>query len=156
MPSNMWDETTYTFPNFNGTTIEVWEWATSTWLLRGQNSSQLSEFTEEIQLSLSSVYRRSKELSNFKENLIRMSSAKWWPFCWDLNMLKFCSWNRNIPRQEGEYNGCWCPGSLCQQVSRNHGNVCRVNRCLSSTRKDFNYLCDPRGAISMLRCDRNI
>ena len=22
----MWDENTYPFPNFNGTTVEVWEW----------------------------------------------------------------------------------------------------------------------------------
>ena len=24
MPSKVWDETTYPFPNFNGSTIEVW------------------------------------------------------------------------------------------------------------------------------------
>ena len=26
MPSKMWDEIMYTFPNFNSYTIEVWEW----------------------------------------------------------------------------------------------------------------------------------
>ena len=26
MPSKVWDEITYPFPNFNGRTIEVWEW----------------------------------------------------------------------------------------------------------------------------------
>ena len=26
MPSKMWDEITYQFPNFNGYTVEVWEW----------------------------------------------------------------------------------------------------------------------------------
>ena len=26
MPSKMWDNVTYPFPNFNGCTVEVWEW----------------------------------------------------------------------------------------------------------------------------------
>ena len=26
MPSKMWNNITYRFPNFNGTTVEVWEW----------------------------------------------------------------------------------------------------------------------------------
>ena len=26
MPNKLWDEVTYPFPNFNGATIEVWEW----------------------------------------------------------------------------------------------------------------------------------
>ena len=26
MPSEIWDEITYTFPNFNVVTIELWEW----------------------------------------------------------------------------------------------------------------------------------
>ena len=26
MTSNVWDETTYPFPNFNGSTVEAWEW----------------------------------------------------------------------------------------------------------------------------------
>ena len=26
MPSKMWDKVTYPFPNFNGATVEVWEW----------------------------------------------------------------------------------------------------------------------------------
>ena len=26
MPSTMWDQITYPFPNFNGCTVEVWEW----------------------------------------------------------------------------------------------------------------------------------
>ena len=26
MPSTVWDEITYPFPNFNGCTVEVWEW----------------------------------------------------------------------------------------------------------------------------------
>ena len=26
MPSKVWDEISYPFPNFNGTTMEVWEW----------------------------------------------------------------------------------------------------------------------------------
>ena len=26
MPSKKWDEITYPFPNFNGGTVEVWEW----------------------------------------------------------------------------------------------------------------------------------
>ena len=26
MPRKMWDEITYPFPNFNGATVEVWEW----------------------------------------------------------------------------------------------------------------------------------
>ena len=26
MPSKVWDESIYPFPNFNGTAIEVWEW----------------------------------------------------------------------------------------------------------------------------------
>ena len=25
MPSKLWDEMTYSFPNFNGVTVEVWE-----------------------------------------------------------------------------------------------------------------------------------
>ena len=25
-PSEMWDKITYPFPNFNGATVEVWEW----------------------------------------------------------------------------------------------------------------------------------
>ena len=25
----MWDEITYPFPNFNGATVEVWEWITN-------------------------------------------------------------------------------------------------------------------------------
>ena len=25
MPSNMWDEIAYSFPNFNGTAVKVWE-----------------------------------------------------------------------------------------------------------------------------------
>ena len=25
-PSKVWDEITYPFPNFNGATVEVWEW----------------------------------------------------------------------------------------------------------------------------------
>ena len=25
-PNKVWDEITYPFPNFNGCTIEVWEW----------------------------------------------------------------------------------------------------------------------------------
>ena len=26
MTSKMWDEITYLFPNFNGCTVDVWEW----------------------------------------------------------------------------------------------------------------------------------
>ena len=26
MPSNVWDEITYPFPNFNGCTVKVWDW----------------------------------------------------------------------------------------------------------------------------------
>ena len=26
MPGKVWDELTYPFPNFNGATVEVWEW----------------------------------------------------------------------------------------------------------------------------------
>ena len=26
MPSKVWDEITQIFPNFNGRTVEVWEW----------------------------------------------------------------------------------------------------------------------------------
>ena len=26
MPSNVWDEITYPFPNSNGCTVEEWEW----------------------------------------------------------------------------------------------------------------------------------
>ena len=26
MANEMWDEFTYSFPNFNGNTVEVWEW----------------------------------------------------------------------------------------------------------------------------------
>ena len=26
MPSKVWDKITYSFPYFNGTTVEVWEW----------------------------------------------------------------------------------------------------------------------------------
>ena len=26
MPSKVWDEITYPFPNFNGATVEVWVW----------------------------------------------------------------------------------------------------------------------------------
>ena len=26
MPNIVWDEITYIFPNFNGATVEVWEW----------------------------------------------------------------------------------------------------------------------------------
>ena len=26
MPYKVWDEITYPFPNFNGGTVEVWEW----------------------------------------------------------------------------------------------------------------------------------
>ena len=26
MPSEVWDEITYQFPNFNGETVENWEW----------------------------------------------------------------------------------------------------------------------------------
>ena len=26
MPSKVWDEITYAFPNFNDFTVEVWEW----------------------------------------------------------------------------------------------------------------------------------
>ena len=26
MPNEVWDETTYPFPNFNDATVEVWEW----------------------------------------------------------------------------------------------------------------------------------
>ena len=29
MPSNVWDEITDPFPNFNDETIEVWEWVTN-------------------------------------------------------------------------------------------------------------------------------
>ena len=33
MPSKVWDEATYTFPNFNGCTVNVWEWI-SNFILR--------------------------------------------------------------------------------------------------------------------------
>ena len=26
MPTKIWDEITYPFPNFNGATVDVWEW----------------------------------------------------------------------------------------------------------------------------------
>ena len=26
MPSKVWDEIAYPFPNFNGATVDVWEW----------------------------------------------------------------------------------------------------------------------------------
>ena len=26
MPCKVWDEISYPFPNFNGATVEVWEW----------------------------------------------------------------------------------------------------------------------------------
>ena len=29
MPNNVWDEIIYPFPNFNGATIEVWEWTSN-------------------------------------------------------------------------------------------------------------------------------
>ena len=29
LPGEMWDEITYPFPNFNGATVEVWEWTSN-------------------------------------------------------------------------------------------------------------------------------
>ena len=29
MPSKVWDEIIYPFPNFNGATIEVWKWVSN-------------------------------------------------------------------------------------------------------------------------------
>ena len=33
-------------------------------------------------------------------------------------------WKQNIPGKLGKYNSCWCPGSLCRQVTNNHDMVC--------------------------------
>ena len=32
-------------------------------------------------------------------------------------------WNWNILGKLGQYHGCWCPGSLCHHVTRNHGII---------------------------------
>ena len=41
----------------------------------------------------------------------------------------------------GQYNGCWCPGSLHFWVINNHGIDCVwLTRSLSSTRKIFDYM----------------
>ena len=32
MPSKVWDEITYAFPNFNSTIVEVWEWIVSNFI----------------------------------------------------------------------------------------------------------------------------
>ena len=29
MPSEVFDEITYPFPNFNGATVEIWEWTSN-------------------------------------------------------------------------------------------------------------------------------
>ena len=37
MPSKVWDEITYPFPNFNGATVEVWEWISYSTFYNGCN-----------------------------------------------------------------------------------------------------------------------
>ena len=39
----------------------------------------------------------------------------------------------------GQYHRYWCPGSLRRQVISSHGIDCKINKLLSSKRKDFNY-----------------
>ena len=62
----------------------------------------------------------------------------WWHHH-EISPLTFWCWNRNMTGQLGQYHGCWCPGSLHSQD--NHYIDCGINRSLSSTRKDFSYLC---------------
>ena len=61
MPSKVWDEITYTFPNINGSTVEVWEW--------------ISEFTPHfIMDAMESPYNRSSIFPNFSEQTFYSSS----------------------------------------------------------------------------------
>ena len=47
---------------------------------------------------------------------------------------------RKIHGELGQWHGCWCPDALHHKVLISHAIVYMVNRSLSSTRKDFNYL----------------
>ena len=55
---------------------------------------------------------------SFKKMCLKVSSAKWRPFCLGLNVLKvsvkicwsFWSWSQNIPRDLGHSVCCWYPG----------------------------------------------
>ena len=47
--------------------------------------------------------------------------------------------DRNIPGEQGQYHGCWWPGSLRHRDISNHG-INSISGSLYSTRKDFNFL----------------
>ena len=62
-------------------------------------------------------------ISSFSKMYLKMSSAKWWPFCFSLNVLG------RFPLKEGQnttvlhsqYHGCWCTGNTRSQGISRYG-----------------------------------
>ena len=44
-----------------------------------------------------------------------------------------------------QYHSCWCYCHLCHQTINQHGIGDMINSCLSSMRKDFDYMCHLSG-----------
>ena len=56
-----------------------------------------------------------------KKQDFKMLSAKCWPCCLHGNELTLVVLKWNIPAELGQYQGCWCPGSLYHQAISSHG-----------------------------------
>ena len=133
----VWNEITYAFSNFNGATIEVWQWI----------SNFIPHFNEHVianpcwDKSLTMLMKRAPAQKKMRETtfahhveLLFMigSSTGWgksfhlnqcWPRCcthlatinWYFSWLTFLV--LGLECSLSQYHGCWCPSNARSQVS---------------------------------------
>ena len=85
----------------------------------------------EVRTNISKIWIR-KEKFFSKKMYLKMSSAKWRPFCSDLKVLTVTQSSNDtaikfltllvlgIAGEQGQYHDCWCPGSLYHQDISSH------------------------------------
>ena len=81
---------THLLPEFNGATVEVWEW--------------ISNFILHFNGHVITYPCQWCGVDTFSQKRIHIESPK-------LKHVTFRSWDNNISGKMGQYNSCWCPGS---------------------------------------------
>ena len=121
----MWDEVTYLFSNFNGATVEVWEWMSNfTAYFTGQvmtNSywdynnppptptpPQLPEFNP--------LRNRVELFLEYRNIHIYTSSFIFRTQRWSKMLTYFLMEGKSPFFMPGQYHDCWCPGGITSKI----------------------------------------